>query len=208
MLVLSAQADGRDNLRSFDQSAIEEYKQDPQYNYRQDFAQTSILEQLITWLSEALTPIIGGPNSAVLATWILRLLLLGGVLITIYYLLKMRYGQVFSRADQKIFYTSLSHELEHTDYHQLLAGARKNGDMKRVLRYSYLGTIDQLSKKGLVNYSHWKTAREYSNELTGEQRRAFMNLSEIFESVWYGHLEPDQQLVERSDELRKELFND
>ncbi|GEM_PF-4932616 len=194
--------------RSFDQAAIEAYQNDPLYDYQRAIPQRSLLDQLMSWLLELLSPVLGGPNAEIMLTWLIRLVLLLGLGMAIFFVLKMRYGSVITSSDRKIFYPSVDSNGGKVDYQHLLAVAQKEGDLKQVLRYSYLSTLDSLSRKRAISYTPWKTSREYLYELSGRERDIFRDLSEIFEAVWYGHLQVDPQLVDQSESLRKKLTDD
>lgn len=207
-MVINQPLTAQDTLRVFDQQAIERYQQDVKYDYYLALSQESVLDQLIDWISGLIVPIFGGPNAELIVTWLIRLLLLAALVTAIFLVFKLKYGAVFTSLDKKLSYGISLPTGERIDYEHLLTAARQQGDLKLVLRYSYLLSVDQLSQRRVIAYSPWKTAREYTYELSGEQRELFKDLAQIFEAVWYGHLQPDQRLIDQSDDLRHKLLND
>lgn len=102
----------------------------------------------------------------------------------------------FGKTSKKV-HEQLIHE-EHEDfdknnYEQLLHLALENKDFRLATRYYYLSLLKRLSQKKLISYHKDKTNTEYTFELPdGSMRKDFSLLAYIYDYVWYGEFQVDE----------------
>lgn len=83
------------------------------------------------------------------------------------------------------------------------------GDYRNAIRYLYLSSLLVLDEQGLMRYDRSRTNREYLRSVASkpELAKPLRDVIDVFDRVWYGFENVDQQTyqsyVERVDELRE-----
>ncbi len=182
-------------LRSFDEEALEAYKDQSEFDYSSELAAgPSWFGVFLFWLMSRIAAILGEPNAEWLIDNLFKLVIIIIVIVGIVLIIKMRYGAVIVGAGESSGSSPVVPELEQEeDYERLLQEALKAGDLKLASRYLYIKTLQALHKKGVVKLMKWKTVLEYMEEIPSEQRPSFQKIAILFESTWYGNYEPSQQ---------------
>jgi hypothetical protein len=85
---------------------------------------------------------------------------------------------------------------EEIDWQGLYLKARQDGDMRMMIRYSFLGILQLLRDKRLIEYRDDKTNFDYLRELkTTEFKQLFKRMTRVYEHVWYGELQLSETIV-------------
>ena len=89
-------------------------------------------------------------------------------------------------------------DIANIDFVAMLKEALQNQDFRLALRIQYLQILQALQVKNLIVWRPNKTNRAYTKELIGSNYgNAFGDISKIFEQVWYGHVEINEQTYVR-----------
>lgn len=74
-------------------------------------------------------------------------------------------------------------------------GLSRGGDYRSAVRYLYLSSLLILDERGLLRYDRAKTNREYLHSVSGspELSRPLHEVIEVFDNVWYGYHELDEE---------------
>ena len=101
--------------------------------------------------------------------------------------------------------------IEAIDIQALLERARRDGDLKLVVRLYYLELLKQLNQLGAIQWKKDKTNRDYLSELFSGNFffEDIRSLTQSYEAVWYGDhdLRPEsyRNLTERFEQLSREI---
>lgn len=179
--------DYRDTIR-FDVSVLQEYLNQPAYQYGERVQKTSLIqsiwEQIRAWLREAFT----GESAKLINTLIL---LLAGVTFgaLIIYLLRNRYGGFLLRGNRKLngAIRVFNEDVMASSLQNKIQYALAQGDFREAYRWTYLHMLIALRDKGLLRLRAYKTNRDYKHEMDGSvHSQSFIRLADVFDHTWYG----------------------
>jgi hypothetical protein len=86
-----------------------------------------------------------------------------------------------------------------------LEEALKNRNYRLAVRILFLAMLQKLMQQGKIAPSIEKTNMDYVREIDNpNEQKTILELTRIFESVWYGHLPADEVLFR---ELRSKFDN-
>ncbi len=187
---------------SLDEVAIEDFKNDPDYNYVEIEPEDNWLSRLRRKLSDIwnsfLRWLTGGEEATGILGILLRLLpyLLGAGLLAllIYVFLKIDNARAIIHPNHKDVFIGDDEEIMNSqDIQSLIDTALKEGNYRLAIRYYYLLTLQKLSGKELIDWQVQKTNHEYIYEIKNTQLRGqFMRLTDIYDYIWYGNFEVDE----------------
>lgn len=95
----------------------------------------------------------------------------------------------------EISFENIEENLEEVDFDELIEQALVQKNYRVATRLFFLKTLQILTKNNQIQWSRDKTNHHYKYELKGSPyARAFDELLYLFENIWYGHydLEEDQ----------------
>ncbi|GAB0156105.1 hypothetical protein CHRYSEOSP005_13690 [Chryseobacterium sp. Alg-005] len=128
---------------------------------------------------------------------IFAILLVGFLLYFIVrYLLGKDGSFIFGRKNKKV---DIREEELHENIHEInfpesIARFERSGDYRSAIRYQFLFILKKLSDKKRINWNPEKTNKDYIAELKqGTLKDEFFNLSYIFDYVWYGEFNIEEQ---------------
>ncbi|ROH95640.1 DUF4129 domain-containing protein [Chryseobacterium daecheongense] len=118
----------------------------------------------------------------------------------LYFIVKYLLGKdgnfIFGKKNKKI---DIHEEELHENIHEInfpesIAQFERAGDYRSAIRYQFLFALKKLSDKKRINWNPEKTNKDYIAELKpGPLKDEFFNLSYIFDYVWYGEFNIDEQ---------------
>lgn len=118
----------------------------------------------------------------------------------LYFIIKYILGKdgrfIFGKKNKKL---NLNVEELHENIHEInfpesIAKFEHTGDYRSAVRYQFLFILKKLSDKKLINWNPEKTNKDYVAELKAPQlKNEFYDLSYIFDYVWYGEFNIDEQ---------------
>ena len=100
-------------------------------------------------------------------------------------------------------------DLAGADLRRLLEQAREESDLRMMIRIRYLMLIQRLDDRGLINYRKDRSNWSYHADLAGATQQRFGRLTQIFDFVWYGNVQPteadEHQVAQEIEEFMGEL---
>jgi len=186
---------------------MEEYKSDPAFDYRQDYAPAgSLLSRALMYVYDKLASWFGSPNVRMVAPWVFRVLLLLAIVFAVLLILRLRYGPLIRRQGARtgVEVPVWTHE-PSVDYDRLYLEAVQQGQHSMAIRYLFLKALSVLNQQGALKLAHWKAPYDYLHELPLEKRGAFRQLTYLFEASWYGDYPTGEAVVAEAFQLKNEL---
>lgn len=190
------------DVRNFDQSALNEYKADKDFNYgeiRGDFS-PSLWDQFWNWFWGLFRGTISNAKADGVFKYVFIIL---GCIAVIFILVKL------AGMDHAFLFTGKSKELE-IDYSENLENihdirfddeinkALQNNDFRLAVRLLYLKLLKGLSDSGRIQWQPDKTNAAYIDELKNlSQKEKFKLLTHRFEYVWYGSFPVDREAYQK-----------
>lgn len=120
------------------------------------------------------------------------------VVLLMYRLLSMKNLLPFQSRSKSVRRTrmAVSEETE-PDMDHLLSTAEQNGDFREAVRLQYLSLLYYLRDRNLIEYRpEWTNTNYLSMFRKHAQYPAFHQLTRIYEYVWYGGFDTDQEKYE------------
>lgn len=102
----------------------------------------------------------------------------------------------FGKKNKKV---NINAEELHENIHEInfpesIAKFEREGDYRSAVRYQFLFILKKLSDKKQINWNPEKTNKDYTAELKNiDLKNEFAGLSYIFDYVWYGEFNIDEQ---------------
>lgn len=175
----------------------------PEFDYSTTKPRESFWEKLKRKITRILDRIFGdtGVEKSVGLTWIIvrlfGILLVGFLLyVIVKYIMTKNGSFFFGNKNKKV---NINDEELHENIHEInfaesIAKFEREGDYRSAIRYHFLFILKKLSDRKLINWNPEKTNKDYVAELKAPLLKGeFYNLSYIFEYVWYGEFNVDEQ---------------
>lgn len=193
--------------RQFDPEALEQFKGDPEFDYSVEYAQSgSFLTLFIAYILNKIFSLIDVSGVAWIAPWIFRLLLVLLIVYVIYFILKSRYGPLFTRESKSHVPSGIvSHAEENVDFEKLIQQSVLNSEYRMAIRYLFLNSLKRLHDRGDIEIRQWKAPYDYLKEIPGEKRSFFRELIDLFEVTWYGEYSADEEAYNKGLTASKQL---
>jgi hypothetical protein len=188
-------------VRNFDSEALRNYKSDPDFTYVEDLPENQNYE--LNWIARLLKKLFGFSfNKDTDILWEIVLYLVAGtiLLFVIWNLLRADKSWFISRPGKnvKIKFEEIEHNIYEMDLDKLIREAIEQKQYRRAVRFLYLKSLKELSKKNLIQWSTQKTNSDYLSELkSGPLKKSFKSNTLIFEYIWYGEFHIDEQLLQK-----------
>lgn len=166
----------------------------------------SVWERLSWWFQNMFQRIFANPNAPWMTRIVYYVLLLLVLGLAIFYIVRLRYGGALAPDYHTISRGTVG--IEHSkaeDFDRLISEARKERNFKLAIRYLYLKSLVALAKKELVQLRDWKSPYDYSRELQGDAANSYGEIARLFEYVWYGDFEPNEEDFLRGNALCHKL---
>lgn len=194
-------------LRSFDAKQMQEYASQQDFDYM-NYAvlPPSIWQRISWWVSDFYDRFFSNPNTPWLtriAYYVALLLILG---LTIYYIIKLKYGGGLSN-DYTSYKTGITgiEQAPVEDFEKLISDAIANQNHKLAIRYIYLRSLATLAKRKMIILKEWKSPYDYERELKSEMQAPYREMAKLFEYVWYGDFEVGEREFHQGQDLSLKL---
>lgn len=181
------------DIRSFDPESLEEYRNDPDFQYDPQVVELSWLKRIGEWFGSLF------PSGTGSAFWNIFGYLLAGAafFIIIFGILKLKPAGFFTRGgkgETQLEFEELDDNIHEMDFESLIREAASEQSFRRGVRLLYLETLKELTQHEWIDWQKHKTNQDYQLELAGTGiRSAFDDLTLRYEYVWYGDFPIDQQ---------------
>jgi len=198
------------NFRQLYESQLEEFKNDPDFNYNNiQPVSDDWFTRLKTWVSQQLASLSTSKTySTFLDIIYYGLMIIGLVLIIRGLIIADRRGLLFGKINKdEIKLSESSEELDKLNFDELFKSAVENNNYKLAIRYLFLKSLQLLAEKGMIELRENKTNQQYLLEIKQVKvSDKFRRATSRFEWVWYGDLSVDEQVLKSSQTEFNELF--
>lgn len=186
------------NVRKLDEKALNEYRKQPAFQYKETRQQLSWWDRFWRWFWNWVSHLFrfntgkGYGFLAILWDIVQILLLVGGLAALIFFIFKatgMDMRNIFLRKPTvtPVPYSEFFEDINAIDFDAEIENAVAKHNYRFAVRLLYLKCLKQLSDSGLIDWKIDKTNNSYINELQPTGRaEAFGSLTRQFEYVWYG----------------------
>lgn len=177
-------------LKSADHKAIEAYRNDTDFNYKEQPVQERY-NFLPDWLMKYLAKFLTNVFSSGALEIVFILLITSAALYILLRLNGINPAGLFKRNPHDLKNAVYSKVQEHQliQYDKLIDEAVMAGDFRLAIRLHFLDILMKLDKKGIISFKEDKTNRGYYNEINQPSvKKGFSDVAGIFENVWYGEL--------------------
>jgi hypothetical protein len=183
--------------KRFDKTAVDNLKNDPDYQYKQPpTVVESLWDRFKRWLGELFSALFRGATTTDVGQIIMYIIGIGILVVVIMMLLKVDAFKVFySGADSGKSSNPLFHENIHEmDFERLLQDSVKKEDYRQSIRLVLLYALKLSADKNLIKWEVGKTNHDYVNELSNADLKTGLNeLSFYFDYTWYGNFQVNRQ---------------
>ncbi|MBR9854224.1 MAG: DUF4129 domain-containing protein [Algicola sp.] len=202
----------------FQQRDLDTYKDDPKFDYEEVKTESTWFTDVINWFYNLLRRffewIFGVGNAegylAVFLEVLPYLLLALFLYLVIRFFIKSNiHGIGKNKKNPNI--VSLSedeHIIKNEDIEQLIKSALNDKNYRLAIRYYYLFILQLLSERELIDWQQQKTNDDYLAELsTSTLLNAFAKATVLYDYVWYGEFELDQERYSKAEVTFSSLKN-
>ncbi|SHE80389.1 DUF4129 domain-containing protein [Chryseobacterium vrystaatense] len=202
VLILKPVSENRVYPKKFKENLQSRYKGN-EFDYSVSKPRESFFEKLMRRIDKILQSIFGETvftNSAKITTILIRLFAIILVGFLLYFIIKFLMGKdgnlFFGKKNKKV---NINAEELHENIHEInfpesIAKFEREGDYRSAVRYQFLFILKKLSDKKQINWNPEKTNKDYAAELKNiDLKNEFAGLSYIFDYVWYGEFNIDEQ---------------
>ncbi len=207
------------NVRHFNPAAIEKYKKNPEFQYKEDLQEVSWWTRFWRWFWHWFAGLfkVSTPGKSIFWYYfwhimqILILLAAGGALLL--FIFKAQGINLWNILRKKptsapIAYSEFFEDISTIDFDAELENAILKANYRFAVRLLYLKCLKRLSEVGAIQWQIDKTNTDYIAELReNAQHAAFKHLTLQFEYVWYGEFLIDRQVYSQIDASFRE-FNE
>ncbi|RAJ15640.1 hypothetical protein [Arenibacter echinorum] len=186
-------------LRTLDENFTQKY-QGKEFNYDiKDGESQNILARFLNWLMNGLRDVFGIDLPPGL-TQILENIIYGLMAaLAIYLLVRFLTGEnasaIFRKKEASMINLNLAEEhIESLDLDALISDAIQQRNYRLAIRYQYLKVLKTLSQHQIIEWHYEKTNQDYEKEIKVPKiRLLFKDVSYLYDHIWYGEQEIDDQ---------------
>lgn len=188
--------------KTFDQKFQSKYK-GADFDYTTIKPQESLWQRIQNRIRQLLESIFGKMDPLKAGTYItnivrgLAVIIIGFVL---YFLIKFLLGKdgnfFFSKKNKKINIADqdLQENIHELNFDEIIRKSENQKDFRLAVRYQFLFILKKLADQKIINWNPEKTNKDYISELkSADSKSNFKEVVYIFENVWYGEFEVDEQ---------------
>lgn len=192
--------------KEFKENVPSRYKESD-FDYSMSKPRESFWQKLLKKADRILRSIFGETvfaKSSELTAALVRLFAIILVGFLLYFIIKYILGKdgnfIFGKKNKKL---NLNVEELHENIHEInfpesIATFENARDYRSAVRYQFLYILKKLSDRKLINWNPEKTNKDYAAELKAAHlKNEFFDLSYIFDYVWYGEFNIDEQSYQK-----------
>jgi hypothetical protein len=204
-------------LREFDEQKMEEYRNNPDFDYEREDLNLSWWERFTKWLRDLfrdvdpdmpdIDPGVKAPNLAWLSALgnVLLILLVAALIAGIVFLIVKGSGKMFRRGakaeEEDIVAEESEENINDLPIDDMLQSAIDGRQWRTAVRILYLRSLKALSDNGQIHWESQKTNYDYLREVQApELKSPFRDLTLLFENIWYGEYPVDQNIFHTANE--------
>lgn len=200
-------------LKSFPEILKTKYTGDD-FNYDVAEGETqNFIFRIIQWFLDGIKNIFGveiDPDTYQILENVIYFILIA---IAIYFIVRLLVGKqatsFFSKGSKEIATPHYFEDhIETIDLDNLISQALKNNNYRLAVRYLYLKSLKELSKKDIINWHSEKTNTDYINEIkTPFIKDSFKTISYLYDYIWYGENVINKTQFSKAQNIFDSLFN-
>lgn len=155
----------------------------------------NIIERFLEWLSDLIFGKHDYSNVSTAREIIIWAVVIIGLIIIIIILTKTNLiGLVKAKGKNTAFnFSDITEDLEKINFEQRISDAIQIKDYRLAIRWHYLKILYLLDKHKFIVFAPYKTNFDYAYEISKENsKHQFKTTSKIYEFVWYGEFEIDE----------------
>lgn len=204
LIMLSGQQSAE---RKLDKEMMQTYAEQQAFDYMNYTVKPpSIWERVSWWFQSLLYELFSNPNTPWLTRIVYYLIILIVLGAAVFYIIRLRYGGGLTTDYQhRPSAVSGIEQTSEENFDELINGAVREQNFKLAIRYVYLKSLSGLAKRGLISLKDWKSPYDYENELKEELADPYREIARLFEYVWYGDFEADEDEFNRGSDLSVKL---
>lgn len=194
--------------RYFDSQEMASYLEMDDFSYMSlTVRPPSIWERLQWWYAGLISRFLANPNSSFFTNFLFYGLLFLVLGVAIFYMLRLKYAKAISSETKHSGTVGVASINANTaqDFDKMIEEARSNKEFKLAIRYLYLKSLYHLAANDLVKLKNWKSPHDYKRELAGDLVPIYIQLSDLFEFVWYGDFDAGEKELNEGSALLMEL---
>lgn len=176
-------------IRDIDESKMEKYKDDDDFNYYRIYKSPESLWEKIKYFFNKLLNFIFS-NQKPLGIFVRYILILVLIFAIVFFLVKSKFRRLFFKnktISEDILGSEINEDINKLDIEDLIKKAKSDKNWRLATRYYYLKLLKLLSTNEIIIWEINKTNRDYINELRESNYfEKFNKLSQIYNYVWYG----------------------
>lgn len=189
----SAQQAAALHYRKVPHADLQRFLQDPQFHYvKQQYETLSFWKQLLQGIRHFFQKLFGYAPSGQVIEFFIYALIIAFLIWAVIKLVGMDYVKAVIKPSAKVMssYAPDHAQLSQENMEKALEEAKAQQDWKRVIELQYLLSLKALAASGQLELEKGKTNQDYVYELRSPKlKEPFIQLSRIFEYVWYGDFE-------------------
>lgn len=172
------------------EKSIENFRQDPDFDYREKAQGATLWQRFLRWLASFLNIKPGTYADTFLSRDLWYILFAAVLILTVYTFFKSDIqGLFYKTSSQQIKMQVLEEDINTLNFDSLIEDAVKNQNYRYAIRLSYLKNLKELHDKGLIDWKVYKTNLDYLQELKGRKMYdAFSAITQLFNWIWYGDI--------------------
>lgn len=188
--------------KSFEEKFQSKYK-GADFDYTTIKPQESLWQRIQKRIMKILESIFGKVDPSKTASYAENIMRIFAVIIigfVLYFLIKFLLGKdgnfFFSKKNKKINIANqdLLENIHEINFSESIEKFERQKDYRSAVRYQFLMILKKLADKKLINWNPEKTNKDYLSELkTNDFKTNFKELAYIFDYVWYGEFEVDEE---------------
>ena len=191
--------------RKFESDFQQKY-QTPEFDYTLTKPRESLWSKIKRKLSEFLSRFIhtnDAKNLNNITLWVLRIIGIAIVGLVLYWLLRFLMSKegtwFFSRKNKEILpeARTIAENIHEIDFNQLIGQYETEKDYRFAVRYHYLQLLKILTDRNLIQWDEDKTNLDYIDEIKPDLRPDFVQLTHVFDYVWYGEFAVDSETYDK-----------
>ncbi|MFK7782836.1 DUF4129 domain-containing protein [Psychroserpens sp.] len=194
-------------IREISENDLETYKNDKAFNYIENEPEDNFLVRayntLVNWISniirEIVEAIFGVGEAQGLLYFLFNILPYLILAVLVFFLIRF-FLKVNSRtmitgkkAAPSFQFTEEEQIIKNENINALINDAISQGNYRLAIRYYYLLSLKYLTEKDIITWQQEKTNEDYISEIQSESIKSnFINITRIYDYVWYGEFNVDQ----------------
>lgn len=185
---------------SLDEQSLEEFRDDPDFDYTELEEQDNWWTRFRKWLSNVWNKFIQwlfgegelSPFWAAFVRLLPYLIIIGIIAFVIWLFYKLNPGASLLQSKEKpeVFFTEEEEIIKKGDIRALIQKALENKEYRLAIRYYYLFILKRLTEAHIINYEFDKTNSDYMAEITEKDiHKGFSRATDLYDHIWYGNFD-------------------